>query len=144
MLGPLDLPRLAPEQRPLHRDHVQVIAGHLDLDDDLVVRARLRPRRGERAHARGLAHEEQAIEAHLREVQLGRLLPVGCAAGDLLRLLGERLLRELFELPHGRTRDRSRGSSRLSTMDHVVNDPTPRPLPRPLRAPFSPPSGLLT
>jgi hypothetical protein len=47
--------------------------------------------------------QEQAVGLHLPEPDLGWILPPGSGAGDPLRLLGERSLSELLQLPHDAT-----------------------------------------
>jgi hypothetical protein len=100
LLEPLQLSRLPPQQGSFGRPSIEVIAGQLQLEHHLVVGLRLRPRRGQlRQQVRPTDHEE-AIALHLLQPDLGRILPPGRTAGDALRLLGERPLRELLRVPH--------------------------------------------
>jgi hypothetical protein len=47
-----------------------------------------------------LVNHEQSIGLHLLEPDLGWIKPPNSAAGDPIRLLGERSLSELLQAPH--------------------------------------------
>jgi hypothetical protein len=103
LFHPLDLPRLSPEQGALDRVAIEVVAGELQLEHHFPVGPSFGPWRCQMLQPLWSADQEQAVGLHFAEPDLGRILPPGSGAGELLRLVGERSLSELLKAPHGAT-----------------------------------------
>jgi hypothetical protein len=81
-LAALYLPGIPAQDGAVEGGHVQMVAGHLDLEDQLAGFLHGRPGRGERGENGGGGDEEEAVEADLGHIQLGRALPGGGGIGD--------------------------------------------------------------
>jgi hypothetical protein len=91
---------LPPEQGPLLRAVVQMVAGHFLLVHDLVMASGCGPRPRERGEQGRVFNHEEAVEAHVGQADLRTGLPEDGPTGDGLRLLGEGQLGQLIEVAH--------------------------------------------
>jgi hypothetical protein len=69
ILAAVHLAGVPAQDGAIEGDHLEMVAGHLDLEDQLAGLLDGRPGRGERGEDRGSGHEEEAVETDLGHVQ---------------------------------------------------------------------------